>query len=285
MPMQVLESYLLNKQHTIFYQIWSPKTPPKGHILITHGWNEHSSCYENFAKFLTTKSWKVWAYDLRGHGKSSGNRGSIDSLSSYSSDLNEMIDLINKEKIKTEKLILFAHSLGGSINLLSWTENINQKVDALSLSSPTMGLKDPPSKWKQILAHVGLRYFPELAIKHRIAVNQLTSDKKIQKNHYKDSYRHNKISPSLFHILDTAYAKAQKNISTLRRPTLIQASGIDKVVDLEKTTQIFEKIPAKSKHLKIYLNSEHEVLNDIEKEQVYTDFIEFAENLPQQIKN
>lgn len=283
--MQVLESHLLNNQHTIFYQIWNPKATPKGHILITHGWNEHSSCYENFAKFLVTKSWKVWAYDLRGHGKSSGNRGSIDSLSSYSSDLNKMIDLINDEKTKTERLILFAHSLGACINVLSWTENINKKVDALSLSSPAMGLKGPDSKWKQVLAHIGLRYFPELVIKHNITVNHLTSDKKIQKNNYNGPYRHNKISPSLFHIMDTAYAKAQKNILTLHKPTLIQASGIDKIVDLEKTTQMFEKIPAKSKHLKVYLNSEHEVLNDIEKEQVYTDFIEFAENLPQQIKN
>ncbi|MBE8162841.1 MAG: alpha/beta hydrolase [Bdellovibrionaceae bacterium] len=279
--MQLFESYLSNKQHTIFYQTWSGKAPLKGHVLITHGWNEHSSCYENFAKFLTDNSWKVWAYDLRGHGKSSGNRGSIDSLSSYSSDLNKMIDLINAEKKSTEKVISFAHSLGACINVLSWTKSIEQKVDALSLSSPAMGVKDSGSKWKLILAHIGLRYFPQLAIKHNIPTSQLTSDKKIQKNAYNDPYRHHKISPYLFHIMDTAYAKAQKPLLTLHKPTLIQASGIDKIVDFKKTTQMFEKIPAKSKHLKVYLNSEHEVLNDIEKEQVYTDFIEFAENLPQ----
>ncbi|MBE8221725.1 MAG: alpha/beta hydrolase [Bdellovibrionales bacterium] len=283
--MQVLESTLLNKQHSIFYQIWNPATPPKGHILITHGWNEYSSCYQDFAKFLVSKSWKVWAYDLRGHGKSSGDRGSIDFLSSYSSDLNEMVDLINSEKINSDPLILFAHSFGACINVLSWEENINKKVDALGLSSPAIGLKDSGSKWQQILAHIGLRYFPELSIKHSIDVNKLTSDKKIQKNNYNDPYRHNKISPSLFNIMDTAYDKAKKSILKLKKPVFIQASGIDKIVDLEKTTKIFEKIPAKSKHLKIYQNSEHEVLNDIEKEQVYTDFIEFAENLPQQIKN
>lgn len=279
--MQILESHLLNKQHTIFYQIWNPKTPPKGHILITHGWNEYSSCYDHFAQFLASKSWKVWVYDLRGHGKSDGNRGSIDSLFSYSSDLNKMIDLIHGEKKEKEKLVLFAHSLGACINLLSWTERINKIVDGLCLSSPAVGLKDSGPKWKQVLAHVGLRYFPELAIKHNIPPQHLVSDKSVQKNNYKDPYKHNRISPSVFHIMDTGYIKVQKSITHLHKPTLIQASGIDKVVNLEKTREVFNNLPSKSKHLKIYLNSEHEVLNDIEKEQVYTDCIEFVENLPQ----
>lgn len=281
--MQNLEAYIKNKDHTIFYQIWTPQTnTPKGHVLITHGWNQHSSYYQDFAKFLTTKNWKVWVYDLRGHGKSSGNRGSIDTLASFSSDLNTMLELMHSEKKQEEKLVLFGHSLGGCINLLSLTNKVNTKIDALSLSSPALGLKDSGPKWKQILAHIGLRYFPELTIKHSINASQLTSDKKAQKNNQNnDPYRHNKISPSLFHIMDTAHLKAAKSAAQLHKPLLIQASGLDQIANLSKTQQVFEQIASKSKHLKVYLNSEHEVLNDIEKEQVYTDFIEFVDNLPQ----
>ncbi len=53
---------------------------PKGVVTILHGYREHTGLYESFAKELQSQNIAVFSYDLRGHGKSPGERGDIYSI-------------------------------------------------------------------------------------------------------------------------------------------------------------------------------------------------------------
>ena len=53
--------------------IWQPEEKAKAVLQVAHGMTEHMGRYETFASALCAKGIAVAGFDLRGHGKNSGN--------------------------------------------------------------------------------------------------------------------------------------------------------------------------------------------------------------------
>ncbi len=58
---------------TIFLRSWKPAAP-RGIIVICHGVNSHGGQYIWPAEQFAARGFSVYALDLRGRGKSSGER-------------------------------------------------------------------------------------------------------------------------------------------------------------------------------------------------------------------
>lgn len=58
----------------IFVRSWRPIAQPRAVVLICHGFNSHSGYYAWVAEQLTAEGLAVYALDLRGRGKSDGER-------------------------------------------------------------------------------------------------------------------------------------------------------------------------------------------------------------------
>jgi len=58
----------------IFYRTWRPAGPPRGVLVVVHGFNAHSAQYAWAAEQLTPHGLAIYALDLRGRGRSDGER-------------------------------------------------------------------------------------------------------------------------------------------------------------------------------------------------------------------
>ena len=58
----------------LYYRSWQPDVPPRGQVVLSHGFAEHSGRYEHVAAALLDSELSVWAPDHRGHGRSEGAR-------------------------------------------------------------------------------------------------------------------------------------------------------------------------------------------------------------------
>ena len=54
--------------------LWQPERETKAVVQITHGMTEHIGRYEDFAREMTAQGIAVAGFDLRGHGKNSGDK-------------------------------------------------------------------------------------------------------------------------------------------------------------------------------------------------------------------
>jgi alpha-beta hydrolase superfamily lysophospholipase len=54
-----------------------PAGAARAAILLVHGHGEHSGRYAALPAQFVPRGYAVWAYDLRGHGRSSGQRGHV----------------------------------------------------------------------------------------------------------------------------------------------------------------------------------------------------------------
>ena len=83
-----------DKGPQLYYRAWEPEQEANAVITIVHGGGEHSGRYLNVANYLVPRGYAVYAYDLRGHGKSPGKRGHVNR---FAESLVKWIDLVRLE--------------------------------------------------------------------------------------------------------------------------------------------------------------------------------------------
>src|SRR5262245_40621231 len=99
----------------IFVRSWRPEGSARGVVVIVHGLNSHSGEYGWVAEQLVADGLAVFAGDLRGRGKSDGERFFVSSLSEWVSDVVAVVTLA-KSREPGLPVFLLGHSAGGVVS-------------------------------------------------------------------------------------------------------------------------------------------------------------------------
>src|SRR5256714_13991498 len=75
----------------LFYRAWLPETPTSKALLLFHRGHEHSGRWHETVAALGLGDVAVFAWDQRGHGRSSGARGSAPDLATVIRDVEEWV--------------------------------------------------------------------------------------------------------------------------------------------------------------------------------------------------
>lgn len=100
--------------HQIAVHAWMPPAP-RGTVLVCHGYFDHVGLYRHIIAHLVSRHYAVLAYDLPGHGLSSGPRAAIDDFLVYREVLTQC--LARKENHFPKPWHVVAQSTGGAIVL------------------------------------------------------------------------------------------------------------------------------------------------------------------------
>ncbi|MBP9866300.1 MAG: alpha/beta fold hydrolase, partial [Candidatus Omnitrophica bacterium] len=96
----------------IFYRTY-PGQKSDYYYSIIHGFAEHSGRYTKLVECLQGTGRSVLVYDLRGHGRSGGERGGLTSWNQYWDVFHGLSAfLISRSELPASKTILLGHSLG-----------------------------------------------------------------------------------------------------------------------------------------------------------------------------
>ena len=99
---------------TLYEQSWLPLGEPRATVIVVHGVTEHGGRYARLANELNRRGYAVHAMDLRGHGRSDGDRILIREFDQYLDDLELFVGRV-AERQAGKPLFLFGHSMGGAI--------------------------------------------------------------------------------------------------------------------------------------------------------------------------
>lgn len=263
-------------QTELYFQVWrAPKT--RAFALITHGIGEHSDRYHRVAQELAQVDISSLGWDLRGHGRSEGQRGYVRDFDDYLMDQQSIVEFASQELFpNTKSMIQVAHSMGALITLSS---TALEKTAALCLSSPLVDIALKVPWVKDKLAHFLYDYFPKLTLYNEIRAQDLTRDSIELSEIAKDPLRHEKVSASIYLGVKRLTAALPERAKTIVCPTLFLLSGKDKLVSTEAAVRLFDLIDSARKKRIIYEESYHEVFNDLDRELVFSDLRNFLRNL------
>ena len=244
-------------------------TSPAGVVVITHGYAEHCGRYRELAHVIVNAGWAVLAYDVRGHGKSPGERGYIDRFDAYLDDLAAMQAAARQLVSKEAPLVLLGHSHGSLIVLRALADEHPPAVKAAIVSSPYLALRLAVPGYRKFLARVASKVAPKLAQPNALRVEDLTSDKQKQDERTADKLCLDIATARWF----TESSKAQDYVAAhagrIKVPTTWLVGAADPIADPARSKVIAANVPGADYHELTGLK--HEVFNETTRGQVFAE--------------
>ena len=251
----------------LFWQAWRPAGQPRGVLVIVHGLKDHSSRYSGLAKNLTEAGYAVYAFDLRGHGRSSRRRVAIDSFDQYTADLASFIALVRAREAGPP-IFLFGHSMGGAIATLTTIDKA-PAISGLILSGPALRLDVWPLTLP-LTRHAG-SLTPSLPF-FRLADEDFSSDPAVVADIGKDPLIHHGGAPvGTAAGLIAASERIWAGISRLTLPILALHGTRDKLTSPAGSRELIARAPSDDATLRLYDGFMHDLLHEPKADQVAGD--------------
>jgi alpha-beta hydrolase superfamily lysophospholipase len=245
-----------------------PGAAPRGVVLVTHGYAEHCGRYREVAHVIVRAGWAALTYDVRGHGKSPGERGYIDRFSTYLDDLAEM-QAVAQRLAPAAPLVLLGHSHGSLITLRALADERPPRVAAAIVSSPFLALRLPVPSYKLVLAKVASRLAPKLAQPNALRVEDLTSDPQKQAERRADTLCFDIATSRWFTEATSAQAYVLAHAVRIKLPTTWLVGHDDPITDPGRSRQVADKIAGATYH--DLRGMKHEVFNEVERGRVFDE--------------
>lgn len=261
------EQWLEGKGGKLFTRHWEPSDKPKASLVICHGVNSHGGQYIRAAEEFASRGFAVTVLDLRGRGRSDGERFYIDSINDYISDVSQTIDLA-KAHHPDLPLYLLGHSAGG-VTAVAYALDHQDELDGLICESFAFRVFAPNFALK--LVEGASHFFPHAHVL-KLKMEDFSRDPEWVAQLLADPLTHDEVQPvQTVASFARAGERFEREFSRITLPLLILHGKADKATRAEGSQQFFDEAGSADKTLKLYEGHYHDLLNDIGKERVFAD--------------
>lgn len=260
----------------LYEQCWLPGREARAAVVLIHGINEHSGRYAQLAADLNRHDYAVYTMDLRGHGRSSGDRVLVRSFDEYLNDVEVLLDRVAACQ-PGKPVFLFGHSMGGAI-VARLAIARRPKVRGVILSAPAILIAGGVFPLLRRLAWLASAVWPTLRIT-RMGCRFISRDPAVV-----EAFRND---PLVFHgrfpvrtgaeILANA-KRIQTDAARLTLPLLIFHGTGDFVTDPQGSRLLAARAGSDDKTLHLYEGFYHEVFSEPEREQVVADLLAWLDS-------
>jgi len=257
-----------------FGQNWQPENHPKAVIYLVHGMGEHSGRYVHVADRLTKAGYAIFAFDLRGHGQSSGPRGHTPSYEALMKDISSLLEVADKQ-FPQLPFFLYGHSLGGNL-VLNYILRHQPQLKGVIVTDPWLRLAFEPPAFKVTLGKVMNKIWPSFSQSSGLDTKALSHDPHVVRAYENDPLVHDHISARMFIGIYQSGQWALEHASEFSLPLLLMQGGDDKIISVEAGREFADKIKENCT-LKIWDGLYHEIHNEPEKEEVFKYLIDWLD--------
>jgi alpha-beta hydrolase superfamily lysophospholipase len=258
----------------LFYQSWTPDHQTQAVIAMVHGLGGHSGLFATAAKYLVSQGYAAYAFDLRGHGRSPGQRGYINSWAEFRDDLRAFLERIHQQRPGCP-CFLWGHSLGGTI-ALDYALRSPDYIHGLLVTAPALGdVKVSPVKLT--LGRLLSRVHPRFSMKLGFKAEWGSRDPAMLASYTEDPLRHEVGSARLATEFLATVRWIYQNAAQLQTPLLILHGSADRIVLPTASRDFFQRVMFADREHREYPGTYHDVFADLDYQMVLTDFGDWLE--------
>jgi acylglycerol lipase len=257
----------------IFYRSWRPSLAPRAAVVIVPGFNSHSAYYAWTAQQLVAERLAVYALDLRGRGKSDGERFYVETFDDYVSDVSHCVALV-KSREPGVPLYLLGHSAGGVVACLFALDH-QAELAGLVCESFAHQLPAPDFALAVFkgLSHVA----PHAHILHLKNEDFSRDPQAVAAMNADPLIAHETQPTRTLAAMVRADERLKQGFPHVTLPVLILHGSADKATKPSGSQFFYDTTGSKDKTLKLYEGHVHDLLNDLDKEAVMTDIKAWVE--------
>lgn len=252
---------------TIFVRSLRPAGKPRAVVVINHGVNSHSGQYLWSMTEFAKRGFAVYAHDMRGRGKSSGDRFWVRNVSDYVADLMATIALA-KSREPGLPVFLLGHSAGG---VVSSTYCLDHQAETAGFICESFAFKVPAPEFALGIIKLIAAIAPRLRVL-RLKNEDFSRDPAAVKALNADPLIANEIQPAItVAALLRANDRMRREFPTIKLPLFVMHGTKDKATVPSGSQFFYDTAGSKDKTLKLYEGHYHDLLNDVGKEGVLAD--------------
>jgi lysophospholipase len=257
------------------YRTWEARSP-RAALAVVHGLGEHSGRYEALGQDMCAHAVSAYALDLRGHGRSDGQRGHASRFGVILQD----IDRFRREVLGLVEpgtpLFLLGHSMGGLI-ALRYMEEFAGACEGAIILSPWLATAVQVPRWKITLSNPLAKIAPALPFRSGLNPVHLSRDPAVVRAYVEDPLVHDRITPRFFTELSIAMGQAFQRSDRLTKPLLFLLAGADRIVDTDRTLAFARSLDNPAVETRVYSGHFHELLNEPDAVRVRRDMLVWLE--------
>ena len=275
---------------------WTPEQPPVAVVQIIHGIAEYVERYDDFARYLNRLGFLVVAEDHMGHGKSINGEGIQGYFhGGWFTAVEDSYQLLQDTRKEFPDLpyVLFGHSMGSFMTRTilekypdsgisaavicgtGWQPKavLNTGIGVCRMVCKQQGEKKPSKTLEKLV----FSNYNKKVEHPRTSYDWLTRDSGIVDRYLADPFCGFTPTGGLMRELLTGIRYEQENLSVMKKdlPVLFIAGGDDPVGNYGKgvlrSAEAFRRAGMQDVSCKIYPLGRHEILNEINREEVYQD--------------
>jgi alpha-beta hydrolase superfamily lysophospholipase len=241
---------------------------PRAVMVIVHGLAEHAGRYDYVTRKLNENEISVYRFDLRGHGRSGGLRGSNDDPDNFLKDTDLVVRMALKEN-QGKPIFMLGHSMGGLI-AAGYGAGHADVLKGMILSGAALD-------FLPAFGDLGKTYTE--AMGNEVSPNSLAAaicrDPEVVKAYEEDPLVLKGVTLRLLYTtFIQGIERLHQNILSYRIPCLILHGGNDLLIPHSSPQWFYDHILSQDKTLKIYPECYHEILNEKEeKDLVIADMV------------
>lgn len=264
-------AFEVNDGQKVFYRHWRSADVPKAVVVIVHGFNSHSGYFQWVAEQLTVSDYEAYALDMRGRGNSDGERFYIQDYSDIIGDIDRLVT-IAKTAHPTLPIFLLGHSAGGVLSSVYTLEHQNRlngfisESFAFQIFAPDFALA--------VLK--GISHLVPHAHVVKLKTEDFSRNASVVEAMFNDPLIAHEVQPTkTMQQLVLAVERLKAEMSTITLPLLIMHGSEDKVTRPSGSQYFYDHAGSKDKTLKLYEGHYHDLLNDVDKEIVMADILQW----------
>jgi alpha-beta hydrolase superfamily lysophospholipase len=253
---------------SLFRQAWRPAGAVRAVLINIHGLGDHSGLYPTLVEHFQNRGITIHAMDLRGNGRSGGQRAYIERWEEYREDLRRFLGLVRQEE-PGQPLFLLGNSLGGLI-VLDYALHHPEGLRGVIAASPPLGRLGVPAPLLA-LGRVFSRMWPRFSIRTGMDLSGLARDPVVVQTVLADPLFHRVGTARLSTEVVAAIARVQAGAPGFPLPVLVLHGSADRMVPPEGSREFMAKVGHPDRELREYAGAFHVLFADLDHERVLTD--------------
>jgi alpha-beta hydrolase superfamily lysophospholipase len=242
-------------------------------VVIIPGFKSHSGYYGWVAEELTAVGIGVYAIDLRGRGKSDGDRFYVGSFSDYLADVDRIVQVARSEN-PAAPLFLLGHSAGG---VLACLYALDHQAHLAGLVSESFAFRTPAPDFALAVLKGLSHVFPHAHVL-KLKNEDFSRDPAIVEAMNADPLIADETQPTqTVAELVRADERLERSFAQITLPVLILHGTADKAAKAVGSQAFFDSVGSNDRTLKLYDGAVHDLLNDLDKNTVMADITAWIE--------
>jgi acylglycerol lipase len=264
--MKTFESSWANKQGLRFYSMgWEPDSKPKAVVALLPGLGDHTGRFAHVGEAFSNAGYALVGVDLRGNGKSGGQRGHTPSIEAYMQDIDLLLEHVHA-RYPGVSTFVYGHSLG-AILALNYAIRRRPDLQGVIVTAPALHSDLENQRIKVRMAKVLGGLIPTVALPSGLKTNMLSHDPQVERTYRSDPAVHDRITFGWGKTMLEVTQWTLEHASEFPLPLLLMHGALDTIAYPSSSREIAAAVGDQAT-LVLWENMYHEIHNELRKEEV-----------------